>query len=235
MSIAEIETVERVGVDPEISDKSETDLAPRPILVYLSNGYTARRLLKTANSEDSKLPLGVLFVPDKARGWVNINEAAEHCTGSFKLKPGMPQTTYKTFDFVSKKLKPVPVGSWYFHNKTLIIARQHEKVRALQHFGNFRYLKEFLKHDNMTTAMRGYYDIWERRNSANSTNDSDEENLEIDQMFTEYLLPFPWTGTDHVMFKNHFYYVRFNSTTIVKYDINERRLKKSKEIPDVIK
>ena len=52
---------------------------------------------------------------------------------------------------MSKKLKPAQVGSWFLHNKTVVVARQHGGVRALQHFGNERYLQEFLKHDNMTT------------------------------------------------------------------------------------
>lgn len=248
LSIAEIETVERVGVDPEISNKTDNTLPPRPLLVYLSNGFTARKILKSANPDEikdaqnknpSKLPKGVLFVPDKARGWVNVNEVAEHCTRDFTLTPGVAQTSYKTFDFVSKKLKPVGVGSWYSHDKTVVVAKQHRGVRALQQFGGQRYLKEFLKHDNMTEAMRGFYGIWERQNDAvegaNSTEKIDsEDKMEIDEMFTEYLLPFPWTGTDHVLFKNHFYYIRFNTTTIVKYDIKERRLKKSKEIPDAM-
>ena len=62
-------------------------------------------------------------------------------------------------------------------DKTVVVARQHRGVRALQQFGGQRYLKEFLKHDNMTEAMRGFYGIWERQNEAVEGANSTEKTL----------------------------------------------------------
>ena len=96
ISLAEIETVERIGIDPEfVNVENETSqLPPRPLLIYLSNGHTAKKLLKASIQVTNPVPNGVLFVPDKARGWVNFNQIAEHCTGQFQIKPGKMLETY---------------------------------------------------------------------------------------------------------------------------------------------
>ena len=72
LSLAEIESIERIGA-------KSISLVPRPLRVYLSNGYTTKQIIDAA-SDNEKLPNGVFIVADKARGWVNTNTHSEQCT-----------------------------------------------------------------------------------------------------------------------------------------------------------
>lgn len=63
---------------------------------------------------------------------------------------------------------------------------------------------------------------------------SEKDPIKQSDIFEEIQAPFTWSGTDHVYFQNSVYFVRFNTTTIVKYDIKENRLKKVKPLEDAV-
>jgi len=63
----------------------------------------------------------------------------------------------------------------------------------------------------------------------NSTRD-----LINDQIDTKYQLPFPWTGTGHVVYGGALYFVKQNSATIIRYEFAARRMRKQKDLPRAV-
>ena len=63
----------------------------------------------------------------------------------------------------------------------------------------------------------------------NSTEDLVNEKRE-----TTFQLPFPWTGSGHVVYNNCLYYVTNVKNRIIRYDFGARRMKKQNEIVDAL-
>ena len=63
----------------------------------------------------------------------------------------------------------------------------------------------------------------------NSTEDLINEKRE-----TTFQLPFPWTGSGHVVYNNCLYYVTNVKNRIIRYDFGARRMKKQNEIVDAL-
>ena len=63
----------------------------------------------------------------------------------------------------------------------------------------------------------------------NSTQDFIDGKLE-----TTFQLPFPWTGTGHVVYAGCLYYISHVKNKIVRYDFQARRMRKQNEISDAL-
>ena len=248
MSLAEIETIERIGIDTHLDPShNHTDheshfagqnedhshgkdekcaLAPRPMRIFLSNGHTTKKLIteysKIASNltNDYNYDTRISLVPDKARGWVNLYQIAEHCTCNFTLNSGKFLGKFKAYDFVAKKNIPTATGAAFFTQPegNFITMQSHSGSRSILKFGDLDIFTRYMEYQNSTLGKKTIL--------------KDVEPEFQHYIFKEHTAPFVWSGTDHVYYEGSVYYVRYNTSTIIRYDLNENKLKKAKTIED---
>lgn len=60
------------------------------------------------------------------------------------------------------------------------------------------------------------------------------EALNKDVIANKYQLPFPWTGTGHVVYGGALYFIKYNSATVIRYEFAARRMRKQKDLPRAV-
>ena len=242
ISLAEIETVERVGIDTHLSSSQQNhdhhhsiedskNLAPRPIRIFLSNGYTTKKILTNYNNvaykniNDYNFDNRIAIVPDKARGWVNLHNIAEHCSTNFTISPGNVIGSYKSYDFITKKNHNINAGAAFFNpsNGNFLTMAKFAAFRNIMKFQNIKIFRQFMEYSEEKNT--------EQVRKIMSENEV-SKNLTHGTLFDEFLSPFAWSGTDHVFYENSVYFVRYNTTTIVRYDITDNKLKKARALEE---
>ena len=56
------------------------------------------------------------------------------------------------------------------------------------------------------------------------------EDFAKDSVESIYLIPMRWAGTGHVAYKGSLYFTKYNTTTMYRYDYNERRILATREL-----
>lgn len=55
-----------------------------------------------------------------------------------------------------------------------------------------------------------------------------------DELNDEYTIPNQWAGTGHVVYNRNIYYPKYNSSFIIKYSLEKRRIQKHADLPNAV-
>ena len=129
---------------------------------------------------------------------------------------------YKFYDFVKKSNINLAAGYWTYYNKSIFVAPKWSGQRMVRKFANETYMKKFVQETDIKKTEKEFEIL------------SEKTGVPFENIYENMQMPFAWGGTDHAIFEDQFFYVKSNSSMVVRYNITEKRMKKTKILTEAL-